>query len=139
MDAYTYERTGPSAYTLKDSGKRDEYPTGAVRDRREGKGRFDLLPLAGIRRLAQVFERGCNKYGERNWEKGMPVSRYLDSAIRHTLQYLDGHVDEDHLGQAAWNLIAALSTEEWIDEGRLSRDLLPESRRLYVNEADHAS
>jgi hypothetical protein len=123
--------------TLKDSGKREEFATGAVRDRREGKGRFDLLPLEGIRRLAEVFERGCEKYGERNWEQGMPVARYLDSALRHTLQYLDGHADEDHLGQAAWNLIAAITTEERAMVGRLPKALLPENRRLYLNEDEH--
>ncbi len=30
---------------LKDSGKRREFGTGAVRDINEGKGRCDLLPL----------------------------------------------------------------------------------------------
>ncbi len=29
---------------LPDSGIREEMPTGSVRDSREGKGRFDLLP-----------------------------------------------------------------------------------------------
>ena len=31
--------------TIKDSGQRREFETGAVRDISEGKGRFDLLPL----------------------------------------------------------------------------------------------
>ena len=31
--------------TIKDSGDRTEFETGAVRDMREGKGRCDLMPL----------------------------------------------------------------------------------------------
>ena len=34
-----------SASTIKDSGDRTEFASGAVRDMREGKGRCDLMPL----------------------------------------------------------------------------------------------
>ena len=37
--------TEPSP-TIKDSGNRSEFPTGAVRDLSHGKGRMDLLPMA---------------------------------------------------------------------------------------------
>ena len=36
---------------IKDSGQRTEFPTGAVRDLREGKGRCDILPLKIISNL----------------------------------------------------------------------------------------
>ena len=32
------------------------------------------------------FEQGAKKYGENNWQKGLPVNCYLDSAIRHYLK-----------------------------------------------------
>ena len=32
--------------TIKDSGERTQFETGAVRDMHEGKGRMDLLPWA---------------------------------------------------------------------------------------------
>ena len=35
----------PTNPTIKDSGTRQEFPTGAVRDIQKGKGRCDLLPL----------------------------------------------------------------------------------------------
>ena len=38
-----------SASTIKDSGDRTEFASGAVRDMREGKGRCDLMPLQVIR------------------------------------------------------------------------------------------
>ena len=44
---------------LKDSGKRTEFASGAVRDMHEGKGRFDLLPMCVLLRLAQHYERGA--------------------------------------------------------------------------------
>ena len=34
--------------SIKDSGQRTEFSTGAVRDMHEGKGRMDLLPLTAI-------------------------------------------------------------------------------------------
>ena len=35
-----------SRYVIHDSGTREEFPSGMVRDRREGKGRYDLLSPA---------------------------------------------------------------------------------------------
>jgi len=97
---------------IADSGNRREFETGAVRDMQEGKGRCDLLPAAAILRLAKHFENGCKKYGDRNWEKGIPIHSFIDSAIRHLMKYLDGQADEDHLTAAAWNCICAMWTEE---------------------------
>lgn len=51
-----------SDYTIKDSGERREFGTGAVRDMATGKGRFDLLPWAVIRALAIHYQKGCEKY-----------------------------------------------------------------------------
>lgn len=53
----------------------------------------------------------------------MPLSRYVDSALRHLFQYLEGRRDEDHAGQAAWNCIALLHTETMIQRGLLPQEL----------------
>jgi hypothetical protein len=111
-------------YTLHDSGERQQFATGAVRDRQAGKGRFDLLPALAVTRLARHFEKGAAKYGDRNWERGIPLSRFLDSALRHLFAYLAGRDDEDHLVAAAWNLLAALETEARADGGRLPVSLI---------------
>lgn len=97
---------------IKDNGSRHEFKTGAVRDIQEGKGRCDLLPPLAIIRLSKHFEEGAKKYGERNWEKGIPINSFIDSAMRHTLKYMAGQDDEDHLVAAAWNLICAMELEE---------------------------
>lgn len=108
---------------LCDSGKRQEFDTGSVRDTREGKGRYDLLPPYSIERLAKHFENGAKKYGDRNWEKGQPLSRYLDSALRHIFKLLERNVDEDHAAAAAWNIMAYIHTEKQIADGRLPAEL----------------
>lgn len=97
---------------LKDSGTRRTFETGAVRDMAEGKGRFDLLPMCVLIRLAEHYENGCQKYGERNWEGGIPTSSFADSAMRHLVKYMDGQTDEDHLIAAIWNLCGLAWTEE---------------------------
>ena len=103
-------------YDMKDSGERENFESGAVRDRRDGKGRFDLIPPFALKRLALVYEKGAKKYADRNWEKGIPASRCLDSALRHLNQYLAGHKDEDHLAQCAFNVFAVMHFEEVLPE-----------------------
>lgn len=108
---------------VKDSGVRSDFGTGSVRDTRDGKGRYDLLSPKALRRLARHMENGCRKYGERNWEKGQPIMRYFDSAIRHLYSHIDGDRSEDHLAAVMWNIHCAIHTEECIEEGSLSEDL----------------
>ena len=149
--------------SIKDSGQRTEFETGAVRDIQEGKGRCDLLPLDVIAilysrefgadnptkfffeeismflktgyhgflaealgwfveesdfvswsdMLLEVsvhFEEGAKKYDVDNWKKGIPVRRYIDSAIRHYLKWLRGDQDEPHDRAVCWNLMCAVWT-----------------------------
>lgn len=87
------------------------YETGAVRDT-GGKGRCDLLPHSALLRVARHMENSLADHQERNWERGLPMHCYLDSAMRHAFKYMDGMVDEDHLAAAATNLLMALWTED---------------------------
>jgi hypothetical protein len=111
-------------YATKDDGRRTTSSTGALRSDSTGKGRFDLISPIALTRLAQVYERGGLQKGDRNWEKGFPVSRALSSAIRHIFQYLAGMRDEDHLAQACWNIFAAIHFEEMVERGNLPKELL---------------
>lgn len=111
-----YER-GMNETAIKDSGQRTQFydKNGcemAVRDMHDGKGRFDLLPMCVLMRLAKHYENGCLKYGDRNWEKGIPCHSFADSAMRHLVKYMDGWKDEDHLIAAIWNLCGLAWTEE---------------------------
>lgn len=136
--------------SIKDSGDRTLFDTGAVRDMREGKGRCDLMPLEVVRDLlqnenigyianflqdndtselyeclgcfanvygseaamllevAKHFEEGAKKYGENNWQKGIPVHCYIDSAVRHYLKWLRGDKDEPHDRAFVWNLMCCI-------------------------------
>ncbi len=145
--------------SIKDSGDRTEFATGAVRDMREGKGRCDLMPLIVVHYLfttarigdeilfelamfqqhgttewlyralvtfaerrynncipemllevAKHFEEGAKKYGENNWQKGIPTWCYIDSAIRHYLKWLRGDKDEPHDRAFVWNLLCCIWT-----------------------------
>ena len=62
--------------------------------------------------LSKHFEQGAIKYGERNWEKGLPENCYIDSAVRHYLKWLDGQDDEPHDRAVIWNLICLWWTHE---------------------------
>lgn len=66
--------------------------------------------------VSKHFEAGCQKYGERNWEKGIPEHCYIDSAIRHYLKWRDGWTDEPHDRAVIWNLICLWWTHENITE-----------------------
>jgi hypothetical protein len=111
---------------LSDSGARQTFSTGSLRDPAVGKGRFDLISPIFLKRLAQHHELGARKYPEndgRNWELGQPLSRYLDSALRHLTAVLNKEIDEDHAIAAAWNIAAFIHTAEKILEGDLPLEL----------------
>ena len=147
--------------TIKDSGNRTEFSTGAVRDIQEDKGRCDLLPLDVVADLMEMngenasyvltfrhieryketkdemylehsiiifceaedislvdmllevsihYRDGARKYGENNWQKGLPVKSYLSSGCRHLLKHIDGQKDEAHNRGFVWNILCALWT-----------------------------
>lgn len=102
------KNVGDTTPTIKDSGNRREFDTGAVRDMAEGKGRMDLLPWAAIMEVSKHCENGAKKYGEHNVDRGIPTHSLCDSAARHLAKYLDGQTDEPHLLAAAWNLLWAV-------------------------------
>jgi hypothetical protein len=144
---------------IRDSGTRQEFSTGAVRDIQRGKGRCDLMPLDVIAEIADCwdqwnrdillliykfqhtgdtgylssaltcfgshvfndpqtmflevskhFEEGAEKYGENNWQKGLPAKCYINSAVRHYLKWLRGDKDEFHDRAFCWNVICACWT-----------------------------
>jgi hypothetical protein len=104
-------------FVIKDSGCREQFDTGSRRDIRHGKGRYDLMSPFVLARDARLLQRGAAKYGDRNWELGQPFSRFIDSAMRHMMMYVQGHRDEDHLAAVRWNIGAIMHLEEMIRRG----------------------
>lgn len=114
---------------LKDSGERRAVSTGAVRDRAKGKGRMDLLPWFALEELSKHFEAGAEKYGANNYLKGMPLSWFVDSGLRHVVKAMRGQTDEPHWRAVAWNFLCCLEIMRRIELGLLPKelnDLLPE-------------
>ena len=101
---------------IKSSGEMTVFASGAVRDKKTGKGRCDLLPACVLLRLAKHYERGAERFGPYNWKQGIPCHSFVDSALRHMLKYMDGWTDEDHLIAAIWNLCGLAWTEEKLPE-----------------------
>lgn len=58
--------------------------------------------------VAKHFEAGALKYGENNWQKGLPVNCYIDSAVRHYLKYRRNDNDEPHQRAFVWNLMCCI-------------------------------
>lgn len=61
--------------------------------------------------LSIHYEEGAKKYEDRNWEKGIPLHCFIDSAVRHYLKWKRGDTDERHDRAVLWNLIGALWTQ----------------------------
>lgn len=83
-----------------------QFESGAVRDSNIGKPRPDLISPYFLESLGQVLAKGAVKYGDRNWEKGMPQEVFKESAARHYVAWMMGKEDEDHAVQLAFNLMA---------------------------------
>ena len=60
--------------------------------------------------VSKHFEEGAKKYGENNWQKGIPTHCYIDSAIRHYLKWLRGDNDEPHDRAFCWNILCCIWT-----------------------------
>lgn len=101
---------GTLNFQTKDSGQRQEFSTGMVRDVQTDKPRYDLLHLPMLKRWAELMARGAKKYGENNWKKAATeeeLSRFKSSALRHMFQYLEGDTSEDHSAAVFFNLAGA--------------------------------
>jgi hypothetical protein len=116
---------------IKQSGEKQTFETGAQRDSNKSKCRPDLLSPFAAERKGWICKHGADHYGDRNWEKGMPFSRVMQSIERHLMAYKQGQIDEDHLAQLGWNVDALLHFEEAIKGGFLPASLndLPEYLR----------
>jgi hypothetical protein len=75
------------------------------------KGRYTNMPTA-ILEVAKHYSDGCQKYGERNWEKGINSHCYIDSGVRHYLKCLRGDTDEPHDRAFIWNMLGAIWTHK---------------------------
>ena len=69
-----------------------------------------------ILEVSKHYEDGCTKYGERNWEQGIPLNCYIDSGVRHYIKFRRGDTDERHDRAFIWNMLGALWTLRHLPE-----------------------
>ena len=73
----------------------------------EKRGWDDFTMLLEV---SKHFEEGAKKYGECNWQKGIPAHCYIDSAVRHYLKWRRGDKDEPHDRAFCWNIMCCIWT-----------------------------
>lgn len=99
-----------------------QFATGATRSDATGRGRFDLIPYEAMLALARRYELGAVHFGDRNWERGQPLSRLLSSMRRHAHQ-VGYDYSEDHIGAVLWNAAAFVTMVARMEAGILPKEL----------------
>ena len=102
-----------SKFAIKDSGKRQKFAGGMVRDTSDGKTDYtSVLDGPMLDRWAEHVTKGRKKYpdlkpGVPNWTlaKGdEELARARASAFRHFRQWMRGDTDEDHAAAVFFNI-----------------------------------
>lgn len=112
-DLHNLHTPDPPRFIIKDSGKREEFKGGMVRDTQENKvdwWRILIGPM--MERYAIHLTKGNQKYpdvnpGIPNWTMAAGVEereRFKQSAMRHFVQWMRGDQDEDHAAAIFFNV-----------------------------------
>lgn len=100
-------------FTIKDSGARETFTSGMVRDTQDGKEDFTrVLDGPMFDRWAIHLTKGEKKYadiapGVANWTLAAGESelvRFKKSAFRHFRKWMRGDLDEDHAAATFFNI-----------------------------------
>jgi hypothetical protein len=134
------------AFEIKDSGERQAFAGGMVRDTSEGKTDFTSVRFGPMyRRWAEHTTKGRAKYpdpapGTPNWTLAEGVAEFLrarESLLRHMEAYLAGELDEDHAAGIFFNVNLMEYTRQHIERlgGAVpfifeTKPATPEQRRL---------
>jgi Domain of unknown function (DUF5664) len=80
------------------------------------KDPWHLLPFDAVRGIVKVLMFGANKYGERNWEKGLAYSRCYSALQRHLVSWwnregVDSDTGYSHLWHAGCCVLFLIAYE----------------------------
>lgn len=110
---YESHPTGDGRFTVKDSGQRQQFDSGMVRDITAGKVDYHrAYDGVLLDRYCAHLTKGAVKYpdqlnGKPNWmlaDGRAELNRFRASAARHFRQWLRGDTDEDHFSATVFNL-----------------------------------
>ncbi len=110
MSYINNQNMGKENFTVKDSGKRQQYKSGMVRDLGDNKIDYSLIydgPM--YKRWADHLTKGAKKYKPRNWilaNRQEELNRFKQSAARHFYQWMTNENDEDHAAAVFFNINA---------------------------------
>lgn len=88
------------------------FDTGAKRDDNSTKPFIHNLKGYTRMRFGYHTTLGALKYGNGNWEKGMPTLSYLESVDRHLASYMEGDRSEDHLAAIIFGIQGCMMNEK---------------------------
>ena len=112
MSYYCNELAEWDVHSLHDSGERQGFPSGAVRDTSRGKGQCDLLPLGVV---ARFMDDEVLRYIDAYMQSGN--TGYIDSALRAFMFGEDLPFSGDaETQQADWMLLVAKHFEQGADK-----------------------
>ena len=83
-------------------------------DRKDGKLRWELLPLQTLEEVVRIYSFGAEKYGPNTWQNlDNGYDRYKAALLRHLVSYEKGETHDAESGihalaHMAWNAIAML-------------------------------
>lgn len=113
VDDFQEKQMNADEFTIKDSGARQTFASGMVRDTQDNKADFTrVLDGPMFDRWATHLTKGEKKYpdvtpGVPNWtlaDGEAELIRFKKSAFRHFRQWLRGDVDEDHAAACYFNI-----------------------------------
>lgn len=89
------------------------------------KPRFDLIPVAALRRLAERFGYGATKHGDHNYKQGVNDPQFIrdrqNHLIEHAVKYANGDRSTDHLGAVMCNAAMLAELERLATEAQIDR------------------
>jgi len=103
------------------------FATGAIRDVDNTKEDYvETISWRALRRFAEYMTAKKAKYGAGNFKKGIPISSYEQSLLRHVNKYIENkyeggtvEVNEDHLSAMVFNIFGIMHEENRCQEPRL--------------------
>lgn len=88
------------------------FQSGAKRDNNDDKPFIHNLLGYTRQRFGYHMTIGAKKYGDLNWQKGMPTPQYLESVDRHLAAYMEGDRSEDHLSAIIFGIQGCMVNEQ---------------------------